>query len=597
MTLRLKLALIALLLGMMPTGARAQQGNTVMRQFSGAPTGSCANIQIAVNVLTGDFYDCLNGAWNLITGGGGGSSLFSALQTSTNTTATMTVGTGATLTFSGTGINNASAIRSVAITGTPTLGQIPIASSGVAAAWGDPLVTPNFADNSVFTAGSTGVMNIGGVFNDALGAVSAGNAAAPRITSDRMLFINLGKIAGTAPTTAGKLDIKGADGDVFVRQTTGSNLHVAVDSAPTTAVTGTFFQATQPVSLAANVGVTQQTSPWVVSVPTWAGGTLGAMANYGTSPGAVLVPGVNAFITNIPHAIIDTGSTTAVTGNVTVIQGTGTNLHAVLDTTSTTAVTQATAANLNATVVPGGSAIFEVSPTTAANTNANPFFTSLTDGTTKVTVIAGTAALKTDLSSVAGTATSTAASGVAKVGIVGNAAAIFDAANNATVPANSLSIAGVAVATQANPSAVSAGNTARVLQDINGAQYVRLDSPNYWSCGLKALAATLTQCQPAAAAGLRNYVTDIAVTTTTATAGTYSIQTGTGANCVTSTAALYPSTATTDRFTAPATTGTGITMQAFSLHTPLVSIVAGEICVIGVATNTITIQLNGYTAP
>jgi hypothetical protein len=35
-----------------------------------------------------------------------------------------------------------------------------------------------------------------------------------------------------------------------------------------------------------------------VSVPTWAGGTLGAMANYGTSPGAVLVPGVNAFVTN-----------------------------------------------------------------------------------------------------------------------------------------------------------------------------------------------------------------------------------------------------------------------------------------------------------
>jgi hypothetical protein len=34
------------------------------------------------------------------------------------------------------------------------------------------------------------------------------------------------------------------------------------------------------------------------SVATWGGGTLGAMANYGTSPGAVLVPGVNAFITN-----------------------------------------------------------------------------------------------------------------------------------------------------------------------------------------------------------------------------------------------------------------------------------------------------------
>ena len=33
------------------------------------------------------------------------------------------------------------------------------------------------------------------------------------------------------------------------------------------------------------------------SITTWANGTLGAMANYGTSPGAVLVPGVNAYVT------------------------------------------------------------------------------------------------------------------------------------------------------------------------------------------------------------------------------------------------------------------------------------------------------------
>lgn len=44
--------------------------------------------------------------------------------------------------------------------------------------------------------------------------------------------------------------------------------------------------------------VTQSTSPWVDSITRWATGVLGAMANYGTSPGAVLVPGVNAFITN-----------------------------------------------------------------------------------------------------------------------------------------------------------------------------------------------------------------------------------------------------------------------------------------------------------
>jgi hypothetical protein len=39
-------------------------------------------------------------------------------------------------------------------------------------------------------------------------------------------------------------------GTITATQATGSNLHVAVDSAPTTAVTGTFFQGTQPVSLA-----------------------------------------------------------------------------------------------------------------------------------------------------------------------------------------------------------------------------------------------------------------------------------------------------------------------------------------------------------
>lgn len=40
------------------------------------------------------------------------------------------------------------------------------------------------------------------------------------------------------------------------------------------------------------------TSALQATLTTWAGGILGAMANYGTSPGAVLVPGINAFVTN-----------------------------------------------------------------------------------------------------------------------------------------------------------------------------------------------------------------------------------------------------------------------------------------------------------
>lgn len=50
-------------------------------------------------------------------------------------------------------------------------------------------------------------------------------------------------------------------GSVTATQATGTNLHVVVDSAPTTAVTGTFFQATQPVS--GTVTANQGTSPWI----------------------------------------------------------------------------------------------------------------------------------------------------------------------------------------------------------------------------------------------------------------------------------------------------------------------------------------------
>ena len=50
------------------------------------------------------------------------------------------------------------------------------------------------------------------------------------------------------------------------------------------------------------------------SITTWGGGTLGAMANYGTSPGAVLVPGMNAFITNTP-SVLQSGTWTVQPGN------------------------------------------------------------------------------------------------------------------------------------------------------------------------------------------------------------------------------------------------------------------------------------------
>ena len=63
--------------------------------------------------------------------------------------------------------------------------------------------TSGFSDNGAFTAGTTSVNNISGVFNDSIAALTSGNAGAIRATTDRMLYVNVGKIAGTVPTLTG----------------------------------------------------------------------------------------------------------------------------------------------------------------------------------------------------------------------------------------------------------------------------------------------------------------------------------------------------------------------------------------------------------
>lgn len=63
------------------------------------------------------------------------------------------------------------------------------------------------------------------------------------------LFL-VGALAGVAQQQfSGGQAVTVTSGSITATQTTGANLHVDVDSAPTTAVTGTFWQSTQPVSL------------------------------------------------------------------------------------------------------------------------------------------------------------------------------------------------------------------------------------------------------------------------------------------------------------------------------------------------------------
>lgn len=126
--------------------------------------------------------------------------------------------------------------------------------------------------------------------------------------------------------------------------------------------------------------------------------------------------------------------------------------------------------------------------------------------------------------------------------------------------------------------------------------YVRVGGPTTFNCGFNAIAATLTQLTGcgAPAAGLSFYITSIAIQTTTTTSGTYAFQSGTGTNCGTGTTAVFPVSATGSRFNAPITSQP---MANINFPVPIKLTTASALCVIGVATNTVSGQVTGFTAP
>ena len=145
------------------------------------------------------------------------------------------------------------------------------------------------------------------------------------------------------------------------------------------------------------------------------------------------------------------------------------------------------------------------------------------------------------------------------------------------------------------PSAASSGNQRHLLADLDGALFVRPNGPVTWFCGIQALDDVLLQCQAAPGAGLKLYMTDITVQTNNpGTTGTFAVQAGQGTNCDAGTSSLYPIANTTARWAAP-TLSVGPFGRNFT--TPIEAPTNYAICVIGATTNTINVQLQGYTAP
>lgn len=122
--------------------------------------------------------------------------------------------------------------------------------------------------------------------------------------------------------------------------------------------------------------------------------------------------------------------------------------------------------------------------------------------------------------------------------------------------------------------------------------YIRQGGPTTdWTCGVDNIAATLTECKAAPGTGKTLYVVTVVAQSTTSTAGQFILRSGTGTNCGTGTASLFPSTASVVRIAAPANTAAATVIR---FDPPLVVPVNSAVCLLGVATNTVTAQITGY---
>lgn len=127
-----------------------------------------------------------------------------------------------------------------------------------------------------------------------------------------------------------------------------------------------------------------------------------------------------------------------------------------------------------------------------------------------------------------------------------------------------------------------------------------------WTCGLDDVVDSPTLCIAAPEPGMRRYITDIAAQSTTALgAGLFEIQYNTAAalggaaNChdgIDGTTIFPPGIdpLAGGRFAAAINTSK---TTAVTFNQPLIVPAGKDLCVLGDGTNSVTIQLVGYTAP
>lgn len=132
-------------------------------------------------------------------------------------------------------VNLKTSAATVTVTGTITTTPPSNASTNVAQFGGTAVVNGGVAGvqsvgGNVANAvtATTNPVPVGGIFSTTPATLTNGQTATLQFTPAQNTKNDITTIAGTAPTTVGKIDIKGTDGDVFVRQATAANLNATV---------------------------------------------------------------------------------------------------------------------------------------------------------------------------------------------------------------------------------------------------------------------------------------------------------------------------------------------------------------------------------
>jgi hypothetical protein len=197
-------------------------------------------------------------------------------------------------------------------------------------------------DVSLYDAAGT-ILGASGSPVWAQGAGTAGSPVGGVMTVQGAASMTAVKTDGSGVTqpVSGTVTANAGTGTMTVGQATGTNLHVVVDSAPTTAVTGTFWQATQPVSISGNQAVN------VAQI----NGVTPLMGNGTTGTGS--------------QRVTIASDQTAFSVNATASQATAANLNATVVGAS---ADNASAASNNVNVLP---AVVETSSTMPTRTDGN----------------------------------------------------------------------------------------------------------------------------------------------------------------------------------------------------------------------------------